>query len=32
VTISGNTVLAPAGLPLAEGQTPEIVAYTIGGE
>jgi outer membrane protein assembly factor BamB len=32
VTISGNTVLAPAGLPLAEGQTPEIVAYTIGGK
>lgn len=32
VTVSGNTVLAPAGLPLAEGQEPQIVAYRVGGE
>ncbi len=32
VTVSGDTLLAPAGLPIAEGQTPEIVAYRLGGE
>jgi outer membrane protein assembly factor BamB len=31
VTVSGDTLIAPAGLPLAEGQTPEIVAYKLGG-
>ena len=31
VTISGETVVAPAGLASAEGQTPEIVAYRLGG-
>jgi len=32
VMISGDTVVAPAGLPLAEGQTPTIVAYRLAGE
>jgi outer membrane protein assembly factor BamB len=31
VTISGETVVAPAGLAAAEGQTPQIVAYSLGG-
>jgi outer membrane protein assembly factor BamB len=31
VSISGDTVIAPAGLAGAEGQTPEIVAYRLGG-
>lgn len=31
VSISGDTVVAPAGLASAEGQTPEIVAYRLGG-
>jgi outer membrane protein assembly factor BamB len=31
VTVSGDTLVAPAGLPLAEGQTPELVAYRLGG-
>ena len=31
VSISGDTVIAPAGLAGAEGQTPEMVAYRLGG-
>ena len=31
VTVSGETVVAPAGLASAEGQTPQIVAYRLGG-
>jgi outer membrane protein assembly factor BamB len=31
VSISGDTVIAPAGLPTAKGQTPEIVAFRLGG-
>jgi outer membrane protein assembly factor BamB len=31
VSISDDTVIAPAGLPIAEGQTPEIVAYRLPG-
>jgi outer membrane protein assembly factor BamB len=31
VSIAGDTVIAPAGLASAEGQTPEIVAYRLGG-
>jgi alcohol dehydrogenase (cytochrome c) len=31
VSISGDTVIAPAGLAAAEGQTPQIVAYRLGG-
>ena len=31
VTISGETVVAPAGLASTEGQTPQIVAYKLGG-
>jgi alcohol dehydrogenase (cytochrome c) len=31
VSISGDTLIAPAGLASAEGQTPEIVAYRLGG-
>jgi outer membrane protein assembly factor BamB len=31
VSISGDTVVAPAGIASAEGQTPEIVAYRLGG-
>jgi outer membrane protein assembly factor BamB len=31
VSISGDTVVAPAGLASAEGQTPEIVAFRLGG-
>jgi outer membrane protein assembly factor BamB len=31
VMVSGDTVIAPAGLPLAEGQTPQIVAYRLPG-
>lgn len=31
VTISGDMLLAPAGLPIAEGQKPELVAYKLGG-
>jgi outer membrane protein assembly factor BamB len=31
VSISGDTVIAPAGLASAEGQTAEIVAYRLGG-
>jgi outer membrane protein assembly factor BamB len=30
VAVSGNTVIAPAGLPTKEGQTPELVAYRLG--
>jgi outer membrane protein assembly factor BamB len=29
--VSGDTLLAPAGLPVAEGQTPELVAFRLGG-
>jgi glucose dehydrogenase len=32
VTIEDDMVLAPAGLPLAEGQVPELVAYRLGGK
>lgn len=31
VAIEGDTLIAPAGLASAEGQTPEIVAYRLGG-
>jgi outer membrane protein assembly factor BamB len=31
VSVSGDTMIAPAGLAGAEGQTPEIVAYRLGG-
>jgi outer membrane protein assembly factor BamB len=31
VTVSGDTVLIPAGVATAAGQTPEIVAYRLGG-
>lgn len=31
VAIDGDTVIAPAGLATAEGQTPQIVAYRLGG-
>jgi outer membrane protein assembly factor BamB len=31
VSVSGDTVIAPAGIASAEGQTPEIVAYRLGG-
>lgn len=31
VMASGDTLVAPAGLPVAEGQTPKIVAYRLGG-
>jgi outer membrane protein assembly factor BamB len=31
VTIAGDTMIAPAGLAAAEGQTPQIVAYRLGG-
>jgi len=31
VTVAGDTLIAPAGLPAAEGQTPQIVAYRLGG-
>jgi outer membrane protein assembly factor BamB len=31
VAISGNTVIAPAGLAMTETQTPQIVAYRLGG-
>jgi outer membrane protein assembly factor BamB len=31
VTVTGDTVIAPAGVASAEGQTPEIVAYRLGG-
>ena len=30
VAVSGNTLIAPAGLASAEGQTPELVAYRLG--
>jgi outer membrane protein assembly factor BamB len=30
VAVSGDTLIAPAGLPSKEGQTPELVAYRIG--
>jgi outer membrane protein assembly factor BamB len=30
VMVSGDTVIAPAGLATVEGQTPEIVAYRLG--
>jgi outer membrane protein assembly factor BamB len=29
--VSGDTLLVPAGAPVAEGQTPELVAYRLGG-
>lgn len=31
VMVSGDTLLAPAGVPLAEGQAPSIVAYRLSG-
>jgi len=31
VMVSGDMLVAGAGLPAAEGQTPQIVAYKIGG-
>lgn len=31
VTVSGDMLVAPAGLPIAEGQKPEMVAYKLGG-
>jgi outer membrane protein assembly factor BamB len=31
VTIEGDTLFAPAGLPSGEGQTPQLVAYRLGG-
>jgi outer membrane protein assembly factor BamB len=31
VVVSGNTVLAPAGVPLERGQSPELVAYRLPG-
>lgn len=31
VTASGDTLLVPAGIPTAEGQTPELVAFRLGG-
>jgi outer membrane protein assembly factor BamB len=31
VAVNGNTLIAPAGLPAAPGQTPAMVAYRIGG-
>lgn len=31
VTVSGDTLIAPAGLPVAEGQKPAIVAFRLGG-
>jgi len=31
VSVSGDTVIVPAGIASAEGQTPEIVAYRLGG-
>ena len=31
VTVSGDTMLAPAGLPVAEGQQPSLVAFRLGG-
>jgi outer membrane protein assembly factor BamB len=31
MTASGDTLIVPAGLPLAEGQTPALVAYRLGG-
>jgi outer membrane protein assembly factor BamB len=30
VAVSGDTLIAPAGLASAEGQTPELVAYRLG--
>ncbi len=31
VVVEGNTLIAPAGLPVAAGEKPELVAYRIGG-
>jgi outer membrane protein assembly factor BamB len=31
VEVNGDTLIAPAGLPVAAGQTPELVSYRIGG-
>jgi alcohol dehydrogenase (cytochrome c) len=31
VTVSGDMVIAPAGLASSEGQTPQIVAFKLGG-
>lgn len=31
MTASGNSLIVPAGLPLEEGQTPALVAYSLGG-
>ncbi len=31
VMVSGGTLIAPAGLPIAEGQVPEVIAYRLGG-
>jgi outer membrane protein assembly factor BamB len=30
VVVSGDTLIAPSGLPTREGQTPELVAYRLG--
>ena len=32
VTVSGDTVIAPAGIAVSQGQTPSITAYRIGGK
>lgn len=32
LAVSGDTIVAPAGFPAAEGQKPAIVAYRLGGE
>lgn len=31
ITVAGDMVIAPAGVPAAEGQTPQIVAFRLGG-
>jgi outer membrane protein assembly factor BamB len=31
VAVSGKTLIVPAGIPAAEGQKPELVAYSLGG-
>ena len=31
MTANGDTLIVPAGLPVAEGQTPALVAYRLGG-
>lgn len=32
VSVDGDTVIAPAGVPLGSGQTPELTAYRLGGK